>query len=84
MKEAAFQAEQITADDYPLGLVAKAIAASAGGNEDRARRAVQRLLELQPAWRDDARRLLEKSIYKPEIVDRLVGDLAAAGLSGGS
>ncbi len=84
MKEAAFQAEQITANDYPLGLVAKAIAAGAGGNEDLARRTVQRLLELQPAWRDDARRLLEKSIYKPEIVDRLVGDLAAAGLSGGS
>jgi TolB-like protein len=84
VKEAAFQAEQITADDYPLGLVAKAIAARASGNEDLARRSIHRLLEVQPAWRDDARRLLEKSIYDPAIVERLMRDLAAAGLPGGS
>jgi tetratricopeptide (TPR) repeat protein len=81
MKEAGFQADQITTDDYPLGLVARAIAANAAGNEEQARRAINRLVELQPAWRDDARRQLEKSIYKPEIVDRLVRDLALAGLS---
>ena len=84
MKEAAFQAEQITADDYSLGLAAKAIAARASGNEDLARRSIHRLLEVQPAWRVDARRLLEKSIYEPAIVERLVHDLAAAGLPGGS
>jgi hypothetical protein len=84
MKEAAFQAEQITADDYPLGLAAKAIAGRASGNEDMARRSIHRLLEVQPAWRVDARRLLEKSIYDPAIVERLMGDLAAAGLPGGS
>jgi TolB-like protein len=83
-KEAAFQAEQITADDYPLGLAAKAIAGRASGNEDLARRSIHRLLEVQPAWRDEARRLLEKSIYDPAIVDRLMRDLAAAGLLGGS
>lgn len=84
LKEATFQAEQITTDDYPLGLVARAIVAHINGNEDQARRAVRRLLEVQPAWRDDARRLLEKSIYKGEIVERLVHDLTAAGLPGGS
>jgi len=84
MKEAAFQAEQITADDYPLGLVAKAIAARSAGNKDLARRTVQHLLGVQPAWRDDARRLLEKSIYEPAIVDRLLRDLAACGLRGSS
>jgi TolB-like protein len=84
MKEAAFQAEQITADDYPLGLVAKAIAARSAGNKDLARRTVQHLLGIQPAWRDDARRLLEKSIYEPAIVDRLLHDLAACGLQGNS
>jgi hypothetical protein len=84
VKEAAFQAEQITADDYPLGLAAKAIAGRASGNEDLARRSIHRLLEVQPAWRDEARRLLEKSIYDPAIVDRLMRDLAAAGLPGGS
>jgi hypothetical protein len=84
MKEATFQAEQITADDYPLGLVAKAIAARSAGNKDLARRTVEHLLGVQPAWRDDARRLLEKSIYEPTIVDRLLRDLAACGLRGGS
>ena len=84
LKEAAFQAEQITADDYPLGLVARAVAAVRTGNPDQARRAVERLVEVQPAWRTEARRLLEKSIYDPPSVDRLMRDLAAAGLAGAS
>jgi tetratricopeptide (TPR) repeat protein len=84
LKEAAFQAEQITADDYPLGLVARAIAASRTGNPVQARRALDRLVEVQPAWRTEARALLEKSIYDRKSVDRLMGDLAAAGLAGAS
>ena len=54
------------------------------GNAELARRTIRRLLEVQPAWRDDARRLLEKSIYESQIVDRLMHDLAAAGLPDGS
>jgi ribosomal protein L17 len=84
LKEATFQAEQITAKDYPLGLVARAITASRSGNADQARRALDRLIEVRPAWRTDARRLLEKSIYDPASVDRLMHDLAAAGLAGAS
>jgi tetratricopeptide (TPR) repeat protein len=84
LKEAAFQAEQITADDYPLGLVARAIAASRTGDAVQARRALDRLIEVQPAWRTDARALLEKSIYDPRSVDRLMRDLTAAGLAGAS
>ena len=84
LKEAAFHAEQITSDDYPLGLVARAIAANRTGNADQARRAIERLIEVQPAWRTDARRLLEKSIYDSASVDRLMRDLAAAGLGGAS
>jgi hypothetical protein len=84
LKEAAFQAEQITADDYPLGLVARTIAASRTGNMAQARRALDRLIEVQPAWRTNARALLEKSIYDPKSVDQLMGDLAAAGLAGAS
>jgi tetratricopeptide (TPR) repeat protein len=84
IKEAAFQAEQITAEDYPLGLVARAIAANRTGNADQARRAVERLIEVQPAWRTNARRLLEKSIYDTASVDQLMRDLAAAGLAGPS
>jgi tetratricopeptide (TPR) repeat protein len=84
LKEAAFHAEQITADDYPLGLVARAIAAKRAGKADQARRALDRLVEVQPAWRTDARRLLAKSIYDAGAVDRLMRDLAAAGLPGAS
>jgi tetratricopeptide (TPR) repeat protein len=84
LKEAAFHAEQITADDYPLGLVARAITAKRAGKADQARRALDRLLEVQPAWRTDARRLLAKSIYDAAAVDRLMRDLAAAGLPGTS
>ena len=84
LKEAAFHAEQITSEDYPLGLVARAIAANRTGNADQARRAIERLIEVQPAWRTDARRLLEKSIYDSASVDRLMRDLAAAGLGGAS
>jgi hypothetical protein len=84
LKEAAFQAEQITADDYPLGLVARAVAASRTGNAVQARRALDRLIEVQPAWRTDARTLLEKSIYDRKSVDQLMRDLAAAGLAGAS
>jgi hypothetical protein len=80
MKEAAFQAEQITADDFPLGLMARAIAARRAGNADQARRAIERLIEVQPAWRTEARRLLQQSIYDGSSVDRLLRDLVAAGL----
>jgi len=84
LKEAAFHAEQITADDYPLGLMARAIAAKRAGKTDQARRAVDRLLEVQPGWRTDARGLLAKSIYDAAAVDRLIRDLAATGLPGAS
>ncbi len=84
LKDAAFHAEQITADDYPLGLVARAIAANRTGRADQARHMLDRLLDLQPAWRTDARRLLAKSIYDEAAVDRLMHDLAAAGLPGAS
>lgn len=80
IKQATFHAGQITTDDYPLGLVARAIAANRCGHGGEAHRLIERLIELQPAWRTDARRLLEKSIYVPQSVDRMLHDLAAAGL----
>jgi hypothetical protein len=82
MKQAAFHAGQITTDDYPLGLVARAIVAKRCGHDDEAHRLVDRLVEIQPAWRTDARRLMEKSIYVPQSVDRVLRDLADAGLTG--
>ena len=82
MRQAAFHAGQITTDEYPLGLVARAIAANRCGHGEEARRLIDRLIEIQPAWRTDARSILEKSIYVPQSVDRLLHDLADAGLTG--
>jgi tetratricopeptide (TPR) repeat protein len=84
MKEAASQADQITADGYPLGLVARAVTAHAVGDPKLARELVARLLDLAPRWRHDARGELARSIRCPASVDRLVQDLAAAGLTGAS
>ncbi|HUI96647.1 MAG TPA: hypothetical protein VLX44_12895 [Xanthobacteraceae bacterium] len=84
MKEAAFHAEQIITDDYPLGLVARAIAANMSGNKDETRRLIALLLDLDPAWRTDARSELARVKLAPEIIDRLMRDLAAAGLPGAS
>jgi ribosomal protein L17 len=54
------------------------------GEADRAHQIVDRLVELQPTWRTNARQLLTRSVRNPEIVDRLLADLTAAGLPGGS
>jgi TolB-like protein len=84
MTSAIFHADQITNDAFPLGLIARALAAAARGDSEAATRALSRLVALNPAWRDDTRGTLAKLFYAPAIVDRLAGDLAAAGLAGRS
>jgi tetratricopeptide (TPR) repeat protein len=84
MTDAARHAGQITAENYSLGHLAKALAAAALGDSGRARQAVDRLEALQPSWRDDPRGELGKIVPKPEIVDRLARDLATARLGGRS
>jgi tetratricopeptide (TPR) repeat protein len=82
MTSAIFHADQITNDSFQLGLVAHALAAAAKGDADGARRAIARLVVLNPAWRADTRGTLARFFYAPSIIDRLAGDLAAAGLGG--
>jgi hypothetical protein len=82
MTSAIFHADQITNDSFQLGLVAHALAAAAKGDADGAKRAIARLVVLNPAWRDDTRGTLARFFYAPSIIDRLAGDLAAAGLGG--
>lgn len=77
---AAFHAGQLTSDTFQLGLVARALVALAGGERDIARAAVDRLVALNPAWRDSPRGELEKFFPATFIVDRLAAGLAAAGL----
>jgi TolB-like protein len=75
-----FHPRLFTSDDYPLILVARAIAATRAGAQDQARQAINRLLTLHPGWRDDPRGRLERYIPASAIVDRLAQDLTAAGL----
>jgi hypothetical protein len=83
-REAIYQASQITADGYPAGHFAKALAALAAGDTVRARAEVDRLAALKPAWVDDPAAELGKFVLKPELVDRLTRDLKAARLGGRS
>jgi TolB-like protein len=75
---AAFHAGQLTSDTFQLGLVARALVAVAAGDRDGARVALDRLVGLNPAWRDDPRGQLEKFFPAAFIVDRLAAGLAAA------
>ena len=84
LHEASYQASQITAEDYAFGYLAKALAAAATGDAARTREAIDRLIALAPAWRDDPRQELRRFIPDPGIVDRLGQDLAIAGLGGRS
>ncbi len=82
MTSAITHAEQITNDSFQLGLIARALASAAKGDREAAERAIARLVALNPAWRDNLRGTLGRFFYAPSIIDRLAGDLAAAGLRG--
>lgn len=76
-------ANQITVDDYALGLVARALAAIAAGDRGRANEFLQKLRTINPAWATNTREELEKFFPVAELVDRLARDLVKAGLTAG-
>ena len=78
---AATYAAQIMSDKFALGLVARAVVAAQRGDQDAARRLIDRLVDLQPAWRDDTRGQLKKLFPADAVTDRLAHDLARAGLN---
>jgi hypothetical protein len=80
LADATQYANQITGDVYPLGLLARALAAAANDERDKAQEALGRLVALRTAWRDDTRGELRKFFPEPSILERLARDLAAAGL----
>ncbi len=82
MEAAASQANLITSNTYQLELIARALVSARNGDHDKARQALERLVALRPAWRDNLRGQLEKFISAPAIVDRLARDLVTAGLPG--
>lgn len=74
-------ANQITVDDYALGLVARALAAIAAGDRGRATQSLHRLTSVNPAWTTNTRGELEKFFPVAELVDRLERDLTKAGIA---
>jgi tetratricopeptide (TPR) repeat protein len=82
LKQATHHADQITNPNYSLGHLARALTAAAAGDLACARLALDRMIALQPAWRDNPRAELAKFFPAAEVADRFAKDLAAAGLSG--
>jgi len=77
--EARYQASQITSETYVYGQLARAIVAHRDSDAAEAERAVKAIVTAQPAWRDNPRQEIGKSITAPEIADRLTADLIATG-----
>jgi Tfp pilus assembly protein PilF len=81
LKDASYQASQIT-ESYTLGHLARALAAAGAGDSERARQSFERLVALQPGWRTSPRDELAKLSPNPLVVERLAKALAEAGLPG--
>lgn len=79
LTQARYHASQLTAETYVYGQLARALIAHADGEAEEARRAVQAILALQPAWGTDPRREIGKLINVASIADRLADDLVATG-----
>ena len=77
--EARYQAAQLTSETHDYGQLARAIVAHHDGDGAEAERAVKAIVTAQPAWRDNPRREIGKTITAPDIADRLTADLIATG-----
>jgi hypothetical protein len=84
LAEARYHASQLTSETYVYGQLARALIAHADGDAAEARRCVQAILSLQPAWREAPRREIGRLINASAIADRLAGDLLATGYLSGS
>ncbi len=77
-------ANQITAKDYTLGLMARVLAAAAAGDRKRAIEAFGRLKAISPAWATNPRGELDRFFPVADIAQRLACDLhKAVGLAEG-
>jgi len=77
---ARYHAGQLTSTTHVFGHMARALIAICDGKRDEARQLVRTIWSLQPAWKADPRHEVGKLLMDPAIVDRLIGDLAAAGV----
>jgi tetratricopeptide (TPR) repeat protein len=77
---ARYHAGQLTSTTHVFGHLARALIAICDGKRDEARALVRAIWSLQPTWKDDPRLESGKLLIDPAIVDRLIGDLASAGV----
>ena len=78
LAEAAAHANRMSTNTYSLGHLARVLVAHKRGEKTTARQAYDRLVELAPAWRANARAELKKLFASPKVVDRLAEDLNEA------
>jgi hypothetical protein len=79
LAQARYHASQLTSETYVYGQLAHALIAHADRDTAETQRAVQAILTLQPAWRENPRREIGKLINAATIADRLADDLLATG-----
>ena len=77
--EARYQAAQLTSEPHVYGQLARSIVAHHDGDAGEAERAVKAIVTAEPAWRDNPRYEIGKTITAPDIADRLTTDLIATG-----
>jgi TolB-like protein len=77
---ARYHAGQLTGTTHVFGHMARALIAVCDGKRDEARQLIRSIWSLQPAWRSDPRREIGKLLIDPAIVERLIGELEAAGV----
>jgi len=77
--EARYQAAQLTSEPHVYGQLARTIVAHRDGDAAEAERAVKAIVAAEPAWRDNPRHEIGKTITAPDVADRLTADLIATG-----
>jgi tetratricopeptide (TPR) repeat protein len=77
---ARYHAGQLTSTTHVFGHMARALVAVCDDKPDEARQLVRTIWSLQPAWKSDPRREVGKLLIDQTIVERLIGDLEAAGV----
>jgi len=78
LAEAATHANRMPTNTHSLGHLARVLVAHKRGEKTMARAAYDRLVELAPAWRANARAELKKLFASSKVVDRLAEDLNEA------
>lgn len=76
MQEAVRQSESLVREHYIFTHLSRALIAQNKGDRAEALTAMDRLAEINPAWRTRPKFELEKFIFDPSIVDRLTRKLA--------